>query len=73
MMSLRSLASAVLRVARRILVGRAAPVGVFGLLAGVAHAHDGHGLLGSHWHATDVLGFVGVGAELVAAVWWGRK
>ena len=23
-----------------------------------AFAHDGHGLQGSHWHATDVSGFV---------------
>ena len=23
-----------------------------------AWAHDGHGLAGSHWHATDVSGFV---------------
>ena len=73
MMSLRSLASAVLRVARRILVGHAAPVGVFGLLAGVAHAHDGHGLLGSHWHATDLWGFVAMGVVLAVAVWHGRK
>ncbi|MFM8865867.1 MAG: hypothetical protein ACKOFG_13380 [Limnohabitans sp.] len=35
-----------------------------------ASAHEGHGLLGSaHWHATDVLGFVGV-ALVAAAVWF---
>ena len=34
-----------------------------------AFAHEGHGLEGSaHWHATDTLGFVGVG--LVAVLVW---
>ena len=34
-----------------------------------AYAHEGHGLEGSaHWHATDTLGFVGVG--LVAVLVW---
>ncbi|MBI2732264.1 MAG: hypothetical protein HYX44_02820 [Aquabacterium sp.] len=40
-----------------------------------AQAHEGHGLPGfSHWHSTDVLGFVAVVA-LVAVVMWtqGRK
>jgi hypothetical protein len=38
-------------------------------------AHEGHGLYGSHWHATDVLGFVGVGAvaAVVAAIWLSKK
>lgn len=43
------------------------------LTAGLALAHDGHGLLGSHWHATDALGFVGVLALLAVAVWLSRK
>ena len=35
-----------------------------------AWAHEGHGLLGkAHWHATDVLGFIGV-ALVAAAVWF---
>jgi hypothetical protein len=35
-----------------------------------AFAHEGHGLQGSaHWHATDVLGFIGV-ALVAAAVWF---
>ena len=35
-------------------------------------SHDGHGLSGSHWHATDTLGFVVV---VAVAVWllFGRK
>jgi hypothetical protein len=33
-------------------------------------AHDGHGLLGSHWHSTDTLGFVGVVLAIAVALWW---
>ena len=51
------------------------PKGLFILLSGAlthwgALAHEGHGLNGSaHWHATDVLGFIGVGL-VAAAVWF---
>ncbi len=38
-----------------------------------AQAHEGHGLFGSHWHATDALGFVGVVVLLGAAIWLARK
>jgi hypothetical protein len=38
-----------------------------------AHAHEGHGLFGSHWHATDVLGFVAVAALVGVAIWMSRK
>lgn len=38
-----------------------------------ALAHEGHGLLGSHWHATDALGFVGVAALVGLAIWMSRK
>ena len=41
--------------------------------ASIAFAHDGHGLAGSHWHATDVLGFVVVGGLAAAAIWVSRK
>jgi len=37
--------------------------------ASIAFAHDGHGLMGSHWHSTDVLGFVAVGCLAAIAVW----
>ncbi len=37
-----------------------------------AFAHDGHGLFGSHWHATDALGFVVVGL-IALAVWLSKK
>ena len=39
------------------------------LLPALALAHEGHGLGGTHWHASDVLGFV-VGAVVVAALIW---
>jgi len=36
-------------------------------------AHDGHSPQGSHWHATDLWGFVAMGVVLAVAVWHGRK
>jgi len=36
-------------------------------------AHDGHGLSGTHWHASDTLGFLLVAVLALAAVWWSRK
>lgn len=36
-------------------------------------AHEGHGLPGPHWHATDVWGFVAVAAAAVVAVWFIRR
>jgi hypothetical protein len=42
-------------------------------LGTAAWAHDGHGLGGTHWHATDVLGFVMAGALVVLAVYFGKK
>jgi hypothetical protein len=42
-------------------------------LASTALAHDGHSLGGSHWHATDVLGFVVAAALVAAAVYFGKK
>ena len=47
-----------------------------GLLAvQTAQAHEGHGLPGiSHWHSTDVLGFVVVAALIAGVIWFkGRK
>ena len=37
-----------------------------------ALAHEGHGLLGTHWHASDVFGFVAACAAVGLAVWLGR-
>jgi len=42
-------------------------------LALPAFAHEGHGLVGSHWHATDVLGFVGAAAVVAVAIWLSKK
>ncbi|HPW30922.1 MAG TPA: hypothetical protein PLL01_16170 [Rhodoferax sp.] len=41
--------------------------------ASTVFAHDGHGLAGSHWHSTDVLGFVAVGCLAALAVWLSRR
>jgi len=37
-----------------------------------ALAHDGHGLAGSHWHATDTWGFVALAVGLAAAIWFSK-
>ncbi|WP_280154662.1 hypothetical protein [Piscinibacter sp. XHJ-5] len=36
-------------------------------------AHEGHGLTGAHWHATDLWGFVALGAVAALAVWLRRR
>ena len=36
-------------------------------------AHEGHGLGGTHWHATDALGFVVAAALIAAAFYFGQK
>jgi hypothetical protein len=36
-------------------------------------AHEGHGLLGAHWHASDAFGFVALAAAIGLAVWISRK
>ena len=40
--------------------------------AGSALAHDGHGLSGTHWHASDTLGFLVVIGLAAVAVWMSR-
>ena len=42
------------------------------ITATAAFAHNGHGLAGTHWHATDVLGFVAVAVMVGVAVWLSR-
>ena len=44
-----------------------------GLASASALAHDGHGLFGPHWHATDTLGFLGLAVLVAAAIWLLRK
>ena len=41
--------------------------------APLALAHEGHGLASPHWHATDALGFVLLGAVVAAALWLSRR
>ena len=50
-------------------------IATFALLtgAGGAFCHEGHGLSGGHWHATDVAGFVALGALVALAVWLSRS
>lgn len=38
-----------------------------------ALAHEGHGLSGAHWHATDLWGFAALLAAIGALAWWSRK
>ena len=40
--------------------------------ATAAFAHNGHGLAGAHWHATDVLGFVAAAVAVGVALWLSR-
>ena len=42
------------------------------MLASSAFSHEGHGLSGSHWHASDAWGFVAVGGLLALAIWLSR-
>lgn len=42
------------------------------LLAGAAAAHEGHGLAGVHWHASDTWGFIVVAALAALAIWLSR-
>lgn len=43
------------------------------LLAGPVLAHPGHGLEGaSHWHATDVFGWLALGVAVAVAIWLSR-
>lgn len=38
-----------------------------------AVAHDGHGLWGAHWHASDAFGFVALAVAVGVTVWLSRK
>ena len=58
---------------RALPLDRSLAASLLALLATSAQAHDGHGLPGVHWHATDVLGFIGLAAVVAAAIWLGRK
>ena len=49
------------------------PVALALLLPTLAFAHEGHGLEGPHWHATDTWGFVAIALVVAAAIWLRRK
>jgi hypothetical protein len=49
------------------------PVVLALLLPALASAHEGHGLEGPHWHATDTWGFVAIALVVAAAIWLRRK
>ena len=35
-------------------------------------AHEGHGMGGAHWHASDSWGFIAVGGIFALALWLSR-
>jgi hypothetical protein len=44
------------------------------LASSCAAAHEGHGLAGAHWHASDLFGLALALAAGAGMVWWrGRK
>jgi hypothetical protein len=42
---------------------------ILAVLAAPAFAHEGHGLAGTHWHATDAFGLVAAAAVAMLAIW----
>ena len=40
---------------------------------GPALAHDGHGMLGNHWHASDAWGFIALAIVVVVALYLSRS
>ena len=36
-------------------------------------AHEGHGMTGAHWHATDLWGFVAMAVLVAVVIWQSRK
>ena len=45
---------------------------LFSSLSTLALSHDGHGLEGSHWHASDAWGFVALAVIAGVALWLGK-
>ncbi len=59
---------------RRLFLGDSVLLaGAILLAPGLARAHGGHGLPGTHWHASDAWGFVALAAAIGVAVWLSRK
>lgn len=36
-------------------------------------AHDGHGWVGGHWHASDAFGLVALAVAVAVALWLSRQ
>ncbi len=43
------------------------------LVPAMAAAHDGHGLSGAHWHATDTVGLLASVIVVAVGLWWSGK
>ena len=41
--------------------------------ASAVFANPGHGISGTHWHATDAWGFAALGLMLALAIWLTRR
>jgi hypothetical protein len=41
--------------------------------ANTAFSHEGHGISGSHWHASDAWGFVALAVAIGVAIWLSKK
>ena len=48
----------------------ASTVGFYGL---PTWAHDGHGWVGGHWHASDAFGLVALAVAVAVALWLSRQ
>jgi hypothetical protein len=46
---------------------------IVALATPLAFAHEGHGIEGSHGHATDAVGLVVALVAVAAAIWFGRN
>lgn len=57
-----------MRMFRKPLIGLASLAGALPALA-----HEGHGLSGPHWHATDAAIFIALAVAVGIAWWAGRK
>ena len=52
---------------------RSASIACVAVYAGIATAHDGHGVSATHWHAGDLLGFAVLALAVGALVRWRRS
>jgi hypothetical protein len=52
---------------------RSASIACVAVYAGIATAHDGHGVNSSHWHGGDLLGVAVLALAVGALVRWRRS